>query len=108
MKLLDFIPYLLAPDKLTHYYRESGISEHSVAPLIYMRDTLSLASDIVVFALEETSDDIRFRKNGVDYIQLIAVDGAMELIEGEFFPGNNTVSHHEIASRLLAYAIYDA
>jgi len=108
MKLLDFIPYLLAPQKLAEYYRQIGIREHSVAPTIYMRKALNASSDIAVFELEETDDDIHFTKNGVDYIQLTAVDQAIEFIADEFAAKRNAVPHEEIASRLMEYAIYDA
>ncbi len=108
MKLLDFIPYLVAPDKLAAYYRQIGIGEQSVCPLIYMRDALSESADIAVFELEETSDDIQFTKNGVDYIQLMAVDQAIELIEDEFSPKVAAGSHREIVSRIIEYATYDA
>ena len=108
MKLLDFIPYLVDPDKLAAYYRQIGIGEHSVCPLIYLRDALSESADIAVFELEETSDDILFTKNGVDYISLLAVDQAIELIRDEFSPKLNAVSHRDIASRIIEYATYDA
>lgn len=108
MKLLDFIPYLVAPDKLAAYYRQIGLGEQAVCPLIYMRDALSESSDIAVFELEETSDDIRFTKNGVDYLQLMPVDQAIEFIEDEFPPKLKAVSHREIASRIIEYATYDA
>lgn len=108
MKLLDFIPYLLAPQKMAEYYRQSGIREQSVAPLIYLREALNASSDIAVFELEETEDDLHFTKNGVDYVYLMAVDQAIELIEEEFAPKRNAVPHEEMARRLLEYATYDA
>ena len=108
MKLLDFIPYLLAPQKMAEYYRQSGIREQSVAPLIYLCEALDVSSDIAVFELEETDDDLRFTKNGVDYVYLMAVDQAIELIEEEFAPKRNAVPLGEIARRLLEYAAYDA
>ena len=107
-KLPGFIPYRRAPDKLAEYYRHLGIPAQSACPAIYLRGALRTSSDIAVFELEETDGNREFTKNGVEYLALLGVNHAIELLEGEFPPKGNAVTHQAMASPLIEYAIYDA
>ncbi|MOA31148.1 hypothetical protein D3C78_1522900 [compost metagenome] len=67
-----------------------------------------MESEITLFEIEETEDDLVFEKEGVQYIQLFPLDYAIELIEFDLDLKNNGYSDLEIAQRLLEYRQKDA
>lgn len=108
MKLEDLIKYLLNPEQLEVLYQEEEINTESEALLIYMNGALDLESEISVFEIEETEDDLVFERNGEKYFQLFPIDYAIELIESDLELKDKGYSDLEIAKRLLDYRLKDA
>lgn len=108
MKLVDLIKYLINTDQLENLYQEKGLNTESEALLIYVKDALNLESEITIFGIEETEDDLIFESGGIMYFQLFPVDYAVELIESDLGLKGKGYSDLEIAERLLEYRLKDA
>lgn len=108
MKIIDLIEFLIEPDKLPDLYAQYQFNEKSEAILIYLKEDLSIVSDVYLFEIEETEDDILYEKDNVKYIQLFPVDYAIELIESDLNLKNKRYSKEEIAKKLLDYRLKDA
>ena len=108
MKLVELIKYLTHPEKLDDLYQEQGLNVESEALLIYLQGELKLESEVTIFEIEETEDDLVFEKEGVQYVQLFQFDYAIELIESDLDLNNKGYSDSEIAQRLLEYRQKDA
>lgn len=108
MNLIELTRYLINPDKLDELYRDQDLNTKSEALLIYMKWTLDLKSEISIFEIEETEDDLLFKKEGIKYIQLLPLDYAVELIESDLNLKGKGYSDLEIAERLLEYREKDA
>jgi hypothetical protein len=108
MKLLDFVDYLLDPAKLEDFYRQQGFSpaarEHGLT--IYMVGaTITLDANICLLTFEETQGRIEVQLDGVDYVYVLEVDLAIDLLLAAE-PG--VVTKLDQANRIVQYAIYDA
>jgi len=68
------------PENLYEFYQEQGLNTESEALLIYLQGALDLDSGIAIFEIEETEDDLVFKKEGLQYFQLFPVDYAVELL----------------------------
>lgn len=108
MKLVELIKYLINPEQLDELYQEQGLNTESEALLIYLQGDLNLESEITIFEIEETEDDLIFEKEGIQYVQLFPVDYAIELIESDLDLKGKGYSNLEIAQRLLEYRQKDA
>ncbi|MBO9594934.1 MAG: hypothetical protein J7599_18670 [Niabella sp.] len=108
MKLVELIKYLTNPEQLDELYQEQGVNTESEALLIYLQGILDLESDIFIFEIEETEDDLVFEKEGIQYVQLFPVDYAVELIESDLDLKDKGYSDLEIAQLLLEYRQKDA
>lgn len=108
MKIIDLIEFLIEPEKLPHLYAKFQFDHESVAILIYAKEVLSIDSDVYLFEMEETDDDLLYEKDNVKYIQLFPVDYAIELIESDLNLKNKGYSKEEIAEKLLDYRLKDA
>ncbi|MBB1150184.1 MULTISPECIES: hypothetical protein [unclassified Myroides] len=108
MKLVELINYLMNPKLLVGLYQEQGLNKQSEALLIYMQETLSLESSIVIFEIEETDDDLVFEKEGIQYVQLFPVDYAITLIDFDLELKDKGYSNLKIAQMLLEYRKKDA
>jgi len=104
MKLINLVPYLKSFDSLEELYKLNNLDIKSEAIIIYMEETLAIESEIVFFEIEETKDNLTYKKNGINYIQLFPVNYAMEIIEDLLGFGYDEL---EIAQRLLEYRIKD-
>jgi hypothetical protein len=108
MKLPEFVDYLLDPDKLALFYRQQGFSPAAVEEgvTIYMVGSIiKLDADIRLLTSEETGWRSKVRLDGVDYISVLEVDLAIDLITG-FEAG--VVTKLDKANRIVHYALYDA
>jgi hypothetical protein len=108
MKLLDFVDYLLDPAKLAEFYRHQGFGpealEHGLT--IYMVGaTIMLDADIRLLTFEETQGRIAVQLDGIDYVYVLEVDLAIDLLVASE-PG--VVTKLDQANRIVQYAIYDA
>ncbi|MBD1432695.1 hypothetical protein H8B06_07660 [Sphingobacterium sp. DN00404] len=103
MKLVELIKYLTRTEKLDELYQEQGLNVESEALLIYLQGDLNLESEVSIFEIEETEDDLIFEKEGMQYVQLFPLDYAIELIESDLDLKNKGYSDLEIAQRLLEY-----
>ena len=108
MKLEDLIKYLVNPEQLEVLYQEQEMNTESEALLIYMNGALDLKSEISVFEIEETEDDLVFEKDGEKYFQLFPIDYVIELIESDLELKDKGYSDLEIAKRLLDFRLKDA
>ena len=108
MKLIDIIEYLRHSDKLGQLYDRSNLSRDSEAILIYMKDSLDLSSDLKLFEIGRTQDDLVFIEDGVTYHQLFPVDHAVEILASYISDNEKKLDNTELAKRLLDYRINDA
>ncbi len=108
MNLENLVKFLLTPEQLGELFNEMNVDLESEALLIYMKDFLSLKSEIAIFPIEETEDDIQFKKDDIDYYQLFPVETAIELIEADLDLKDKGYSDLDIAKRLLDYRFNDA
>jgi hypothetical protein len=108
MKLLKLISYLINNEKLKVLYQEQELNTESDALIIYMKNALDLESEISIFEIEETEDELVFEKDGYVYHQLFSIDYSIELIESDLNMKNKGYSDLEIAQRLLEYRLNDA
>lgn len=108
MKLIDLIKYLTNAEQLDELYQQQGINAESEALLIYLQGALNLESEIAIFEIEETEDELVFEKEGIQYVQLFPVDFAMELIESDLDLKDKGYTDLEIGQRLLHYRQKDA
>jgi len=108
MKLVKLVKYLINPKLLDKLYQDLGVNTESEALLIYLKGSLDLETDVFIFEIEETEDDLVFEKEGIKYIQLFPVDYSVELIEFDLDLKNKGYSDLEIAQRLLEYRKRDA
>jgi len=99
---------LTNPEQLEELYQEQGLNTESEALLIYLQGDLNLESDVFIFEIEETEDDLVVEKEGIQYIQLFPVDYTIELIESDLDLKDKGYSDLEIAQRLLEYRQKDA
>lgn len=107
MKLTDLIDYLRSPNKLNQLLVEEQLNTDSEVIEIYMKDSLSLESEIKFFEIEETEDNLNFEKDGVTYVQLFPVDHAIEVLGFLNMP-RESHENFDVAKRLLEYRIKDA
>jgi len=108
MKLVDLIEYLLEPDRLKRLYQMQGVSQEAIEEddlCIYMEGSLSLDSPIRFITPQESGDRIHFQKAGIEYVYLLEVYLAVELLEDI---KAQLPSNLDCAKSLLHYAIYDA
>jgi hypothetical protein len=81
MKLIAFIDYLLDPKKLDQLYTNEHVNTEIDALLIYMTEVLDIQSELQFFSIEETEDEMVYKKNSKSYVQFFSIDYAVELIE---------------------------
>jgi hypothetical protein len=108
MKLEELIGYLLDNDRLEELYRMQDIGLKSESILIYMKDSLTLNSEIVLFEIEETNDEIVYQKKETKYIQFFPIEYTISLIELDLNLKNKGYTNLEIAQKLLEYRENDA
>ena len=108
MNLTELIKVLTDPARLAEFYQEQGVDTASEALIISMRETLSLKSEVSIFAIEETEGNLFFEKNGVHYVELFSVDHTRDLLEEGLDLKNRGYSDEAKAQRLLEYRINDA
>jgi hypothetical protein len=108
MKLVDLVDYLVKPKHLDELCRKLRLNEDSDTWLIYMKGNIDIESDVFIFDIQETDDNLIFEKEGVKYIQLFAVDHAIDLIEDDLDLKKKDISTLVIARRLIEYRINDA
>ncbi len=108
LKLTELINFLINPEKLEELYQAEGLNPDSEAFLIYLKGALDLNSDVTIFEIEETEDNIIFEKEGIRYIQFFPLDFAVELIEFDLDLTSKGYSNLVIAQRLLEYRQKDA
>jgi hypothetical protein len=106
MKLEELVKYLVHPHDLEVLYQGKKLNSESL--LIYMNGALDLKSEISIFEIEETEDDLIFEKNGERYFQLFPIEYAIELVESDLDLKDKEYSNLEIAKRLLSYRLKDA
>jgi len=108
MKLVEFIKYLVNPGKLNEHFLQLCLNAESEAYLVYLENSLNLESEIFIFQIEETDDDLIFEKDGKRYIQLFSIDHAVDIIKYDLDLNNKKYADMEIAKQLLDYRQKDA
>jgi hypothetical protein len=108
MNLLDFVDYLLDPVKLADFYRQQGFGLEAVQEgltLYMVGSTITLDATIRLLTFEETEGRSKIQLNGIDYVYVLEVDVAIDLLRAAE-PG--VVTKREQANRIVEYALYDA
>lgn len=108
MKLITLISKITDSVGLDQFYVEQKLDVESEALIIYMKESLDLDSDVYVFPIEETEDDLVFEKDGVKYIQFFPIEYTLDLIESDLGLKTGAYTDKEIAERLLEYRLRDA
>ena len=108
MNLIDLIGYIVVPVKLEEFYVEQELDMDSEALIIYMKESLSMESEIYIYPIEETADDLVYEKKGIKFIQFFPLDYALELINSDLQLMNKGLTNQAIAERLLEYRFKDA
>ncbi len=108
VKLQGIVYYLLKPDELNEILKVFEFSSDYEVVLIYLVDSLSLESEIMLFDIEETGDRLLFEKNNRIYHQLFPFEHAADIIEFDLNLKNNHESAEQIAAKLLDYRLKDA
>ena len=109
MKFIELIKYLQDESTLEKFYLENNISFEEESPLAYMENELHIDSEIHLFMLEETEDEVLIEKSGKRFIQLFPLDLGVEFysyFEEEFEKWKYT--EEQKAIRLLKYRLNDA
>ena len=109
MKLLEFVDYLLDPDKLADFYRELGlfpelVDEYGVA-MYMVGKTIELEADIRLLSFRETKGRIEIQLDGLEYVYVLEVDLAHDLLSDSEV---GVVTKLDQAKRIIHYALYDA
>ena len=107
MKLPALIEILMSNDYGSMRSQLEKTYAASEALIIYMESCLDLDSDVFVFPVEETEDDLLFEKDGLRYHQLFSIDYTLDLI-GSDLSKIMRLSSQEIAIRLLQFRLNDA
>ena len=108
MNLLAFIDYLLAPAKLADLYRQQGFGPEAVEQgltIYIVGTTITVDADIRLLSFDETQGRTVVQLDGVDYIYVLEVDLAIDLL---LTPEPGVVTKLEQANRIVQYAVYDA
>ena len=108
MKLLEFVPYLTQPQRLSEFYRERGIDEEADGLSIYMKDEISFDSDIKIFTYNEVDGEAEVAVDGIFYKEMLPVFLAIELLETDTNLQHRNVTDLARAERIIEYSIYDA
>lgn len=108
MKLIDLIDYLVEPTKLKELYQQLGLNQSSEAILIYMAEELNVGSDVQLFEIENTDDEILFESDGCRYVQLFPVNFAVRLIDEDLELKSSNLPNVLLAERLIDYCKNDA
>jgi hypothetical protein len=107
MKLETLVEYLLNPESLENLFLGMKLDPESAAVLIYMENRLAIDSEIHLFAVEETEDELEFEKEGVTYFQLFPIFHTIKLIKSDLELKDSEIPHIKIAERLLEYRLND-
>ncbi len=108
MKLLDIIDFLINPEKLKSFFYENSINQEFESLLIYMKDSIDIDAELYFFGMEETDDDLVYKKDGTIFHQFFPIDYVIELLEFDLNLKNSGLSNLEMAQRLVEYRINDA
>src|ERR1700743_500662 len=98
MKLIDLIPYLKSFNGVEELSRFNNLDVKSEAILIYMKEFLNINSEIFFFGIEETEDELLYKINDINYVQLFPVTFAKGIVEDLLRLGHDDL---EITQRLL-------
>ena len=107
MNFINFIDYLINPEKLDNLLSELNVDRESEAFIACLKDSLDVNSEISVFGIEETEGKLEFEKNGNKFIELFPLE-MLEEMTTEYVNTYKNMSHSEIAQRLIDYRINDA
>lgn len=105
MNLIDFITYLRYRDKFTEFIEKEGLDPDAEELVIYMKDALSLTSEIRIFNIEGSEDKMKLQKDNVNYIQLFPMSLAIDAFDFLKLAGKSDI---DAAKRLLEYREKDA
>jgi hypothetical protein len=104
MTLLEIIPYFRVPGQLDAYLNSMGIDNEEGDVSVYMKDRLELTSELQFLNDDQTQGRRVVDFNGIKYEELLPVYMIQEMVD-ELKDGS---SDHQIAERILSYAINDA
>ena len=105
MNLLRFIEYLKDEDKALQFMKETYPEIDYYDAEIYLKDSLSADSDLVIFDSEKIEGLIEMRKDNNTYYYLFSLDLLAEVYADY---SRITETDHEIVEKIINYRISDA
>lgn len=107
MNYLNFIDYLINPEKLDILLNDLNVDTESEVLIVCFKDSIDINSEIAIFAIEETDGDLIFERDGNKYIELFPLDALQEMVE-EYVNTYKNISNNEIGQRVIDYRLNDA
>lgn len=105
MQLIELVNAIRNNRELDKIIKSNKTLAESACLLIYMNNELNEHSLLSIFSIEETEGDINYSKDGVNYIELISLDSAVDFVNE--LKGKIS-SDLLIAKMLFEYGVYDA
>lgn len=107
MNFLNFIDYLIDPEKLVDLVTQLNVNNESEALIACLKDSLEIDSEVAIFGIEDTDGKLKFEKDGNKFIELFPLEMLQEMTV-EHVNTYKGISNYEIAQRLIKYRINDA
>jgi hypothetical protein len=104
MTLLEIIPYFRVSGQIDAYLKSMGIDNEEGDVSVYMKDRLELASELQFLNDDQTQGRRVVDFNNSKYEELLPVYMIQEMVDEL----KDEYSDHQIAERILSYAINDA
>lgn len=105
MNLIEFIAYLKDSEKVIHYLNEHYPDIDYYDSEIYLKNSLSIESELVIFDCEKIEGTIVMEINNEKYYNLFSLDHLVEVFEDYSKFSEN---YDTIAMKIINYRINDA
>ena len=107
MNVINFIDYLINPEKLNDLLTKLNVNVESEALIVCVKDSLDINSEISIFDIEDTNGQLVFEKEETKFIELFPLEMVQEMAI-EYVNTYEGMLHYEIAQRIIDYRINDA
>ncbi len=105
MNLIEFIKYLKDEEEAVQYMNEHYPDVDYYDAEVYLKDSLSVESDLAIFDGEKIEGMIEMEVDNEKYYNLFTLDLLVE-VHGDYSKPSGT--DREIAERIINYRIKDA
>jgi hypothetical protein len=107
-KLVDLVKYFREGGDFEEFCRKHSLDLESEAIEIYMKDKLSIDSELAYFEFEKTQGKVNYYIDGIKYVGFFDFYFFQEMIEVSNIGEYKNLSHLDLAKRIVSYAINDA